>query len=80
MCFFVHSEPVAVQDENKPMDIDASDNKKSSIKKEDDDDEIETPITSKYLKQVLLCFTCFFSRTPAFYILSRQSVLDFTEI
>ncbi|GFR73214.1 cyclin-dependent kinase-like 5, partial [Elysia marginata] len=46
------SEPVAVQDENKPMDIDGSDNKKISMKKEDDGDDIGTPITSKYLKQV----------------------------
>lgn len=46
------SDSVAVQDENKPMDIDASDNKKTSMKREDDEDENETPITSKYLKQV----------------------------
>ncbi|GFO15974.1 cyclin-dependent kinase-like 5 [Plakobranchus ocellatus] len=48
------SDPAPVHDENKPMDIDASDNKKLSMKKDDDDDdeEIEAPITSKYLKQV----------------------------
>ncbi|RUS81124.1 hypothetical protein EGW08_011110 [Elysia chlorotica] len=46
------SEPVAVQDENKPMDIDTQDNKKVISKKDANEDEIETPITSKYLKQV----------------------------